>query len=134
MPGGVIFRVGAELCFLPAHIASKLLPVPRLARVPGAPPELVGLALVESETIAVVDVRPPISSNRPAVPVRSSDLGAMLVCTYLGERVGLVGIDIVATGNFETAPAESVVWQDQQAHPFDLGAVITSLREGRWAV
>ena len=39
--GGVLFRVSERLYFLSAVIATKVLPMPRVARVPGAPVSLV---------------------------------------------------------------------------------------------
>ena len=127
--GGVLFRVGERLHFLPAAIATKVLPMPRVARVPGAPAALVGVALVDGEMVPVVAIgdldargsRRPPSAERPR-----ADNRPMLVCTYLGERVGLVGLQIVATGN--VAPS------DGDAEVFDVGAVFSGLREHRWAV
>ncbi len=127
--GGVLFRVGEQLYFLPAAIATKVLPMPRVARVPGAPSALVGVALVDGEMVPVVAIgdldargsRRPPSGERPR-----ADNRPMLVCTYLGERVGLVGLEIVATGR--------VGPQDANAEVFDVGAVFSGLREHRWAV
>ena len=128
-PGGVLFRVGEQLYFLPAAIATKVLPMPRVARVPGAPTALVGVALVDGEMVPVVAIgdlhargsRRPPSGERPR-----ADNRPMLVCTYLGERVGLVGLEIVATGR--------VGPQEANAEVFDVGAVFSGLREHRWAV
>ncbi len=128
-PGGVLFRVGEQLYFLPAAIATKVLPMPRVARVPGAPIALVGVALVDGEMVPVVAIgdldargsRRPPSGERPR-----ADNRPMLVCTYLGERVGLVGLEIVATGR--------VGPQEANAEVFDVGAVFSGLREHRWAV
>ena len=71
--GGVIFRIVDARYFLPASVASKVLPMPRVARVPGAPADLVGVALVEGEMIPVVAIgeldargsRRPPSTSRP---------------------------------------------------------------------
>lgn len=124
--GGVVFRVGGELCFLPASMAMKVLPVPEMARVPGGPPELCGVALVEGSMIPVVDVNDEPGGRRT---------GAMLLCTAFGERLGLVGIDVVKTGSFEAADTAGAVDIDgEKAHPFDVGRVIARVREGRWAV
>jgi chemotaxis signal transduction protein len=137
MTGGVVFRAGDALFFLPATIANKVLPMPGFARVPGAPEELVGVALVEGEMVPVVAVGPletrgsrrPPSSERPR-----ADNRPMLVCTYLGERIGLVGLEIVATGQFDATSPESVLHDGVPAVLFDVGAVASRLREGRWAV
>ena len=96
MKGGVVFRVGEARYFLPATTASKVLPMPAVARVPGAPVDLVGVALVEGEMVPVVDLgvsdAPPsrraVTQARPHTAHRP-----MLVCTCLGERLGLVGLE-----------------------------------------
>ena len=63
-----------------------------------------------------------------------TDNRPMLVCTWLGERVGLVGLEVLATGLFETTEGESVVHEGLNAPLFDVAAVIGRLRESRWAV
>ncbi len=137
MTGGVVFRVSGVLHFLPATVATKVLPMPGVARVPGAPEELVGVALVEGEMVPVVAIgelerrgsRRPPAGTRPR-----ADNRPLLVCTYHGERVGLVGLQIVATGLFDAPDAEQVVHEGVAASLFDVGAVVGRLREGRWAV
>lgn len=125
--GGVVFRVGDVLYFLPATIAMKVMPRPETARIPGAPLEL-SVALVDGDMIPIVDV----IGGAPATPDAG---GAMLVCTVLGERIGLVGIDVVATGQFEGGdqPGEVNVG-GRVARAFDVAGVIARVREGRWAV
>lgn len=136
MKGGVVFRVSEARYFLPATTASKVLPMPGVARIPGAATELVGIALVEGEMIAVMDIggdAPP--SLRAVTPSRPrTDHRPMLVCTCQGERVGLVGLEVLATGLFETDDDESVVHEGAAAPLFDVAAVIGRLRESRWAV
>jgi chemotaxis signal transduction protein len=136
--GGVVFRVGDARYFLPAAVACKVLSMPDVARVPGAPTDLVGVALVEGETVPVVAVgeldgrgsRRPPSTNRPR-----ADNRPMLVCDVMGERVGLVGLVILATGFFPPAEAaEGVVHGDTTVPLFDVVAVVARLRQGRWAV
>lgn len=137
MKGGVVFRVAEALFFLPATIVSKVLPMPGVARVPGAPEELVGVALVEGEMVPVVaigELERRRGSRRPPGDRPRADNRPMLVCTHLGERVGLVGLEIVATGNFESPDAEHVVHGGVVIPPFDVAAVVSRLREGRWAV
>lgn len=137
MTGGVLFRVAEQLHFLPATIASKVLPMPGVARVPGAPAELVGVALVEGEMVPVValgdlDTR---GSRRLSPNERArADNRPMLLCSYLGERVGLVGLEIIATGRFESSDSETITHGGALAELFDVGAVFSRLREHRWAV
>jgi chemotaxis signal transduction protein len=137
MKGGVVFRVAEARYFLPATTASKVLPMPGVARVPGAAADLVGIALVEGEMVPVVDIgsgdAPP--SRRAVTPSRPrTDNRPMLVCACQGERVGLVGLEVLATGLFETNDDESVLHEGAAAPLFDVGAVIARLRESRWAV
>jgi chemotaxis signal transduction protein len=136
MKGGVVFRVAEARYFLPATTASKVLPMPGVARVPGAPADLVGVALVEGEMVPVVDIGgdPPPSRRAVTTARPRTDNRPMLVCNCLGERVGLVGLEVLATGLFETADGESVVYEGQPAPLFDVGAVIGRLRDRRWAV
>lgn len=137
LTGGVVFRVGDARYFLPAAVACKVLPMPGVARVPGAPADLVGVALVEGEMVPVVAVgdldgrgsRRPPTTSRPR-----ADNRPMLVCVVLGERVGLVGLEILATGFFAPAEPEGVMHDNALVPLFDVGAVVARLREGRWAV
>lgn len=123
--GGVVFRASGELWFLPATIAIKVMPTPEIAPVPGGPRELRGVALVDGAMIPVVDV------IEGAVGLAST---AMLVCAVLGESVGIVGIDVLATGRFEATDQGGVRHGDENARLFDVAAVIARVREGRWAV
>jgi len=135
--GGVVFRIGDDRYFLPADVASKVLPMPGVARVPGAPPELVGVALVEGDMMPVVAVGDldGRGSRRPASTSRGrADNRPMLVCVFMGERVGLVGLEILASGFFAPAEPAGVMHGDVAVPLFDVAAVVARLREGRWAV
>jgi len=156
--GGVVFRVfGTDaLCFLPSTIAIKVTAIPEMAHIPGAPIELRGVALVDGAMIPIIEVvadgaEPSITRERA-----SSDGRAMLVCTVLGESVGLVGIDVHATGFFDSDDAAEGADGDgdgagapttkhvrvpsmhgegfMRAGLFDVAGVIARVREGRWAV
>ncbi|MDB4940566.1 MAG: hypothetical protein JWP97_100 [Labilithrix sp.] len=132
--GGVLFRVDGALHFLPATIATKVQPMPSVARVPGAPTILVGVALVDGEPIAVVTVADPDArgSRRPPPAAGArADNRPLLVCTYAGERVGLVGLEVVATGRFDEG---ALTVAGETARAFDVGGVLARLREHRWAV
>jgi hypothetical protein len=126
MHGGVVFRRSAPgttpgLAFLPATIALKVMPIPSIGRVPGGPNELRGVALVDGDMIAIV-----------TAGTLSSD--AMLVCVVLGEQVGLVGIEVVATGKFEASEGGDVKHGSEIARAFDVATLITKVRDGRWRV
>jgi hypothetical protein len=127
MRGGVVVRVENALFFVAADIARKVVPLPELARVPGAPPELRGVALVDGTMIPVIDLsrEPRIALTTPSRP--------MLVCSLLGESFGLMGMDIVASGRFESA-TEGVRFEESVARDLDVAAAIARVREGVWAV
>lgn len=124
--GGIVFRAGEELAFLAASVALKVMPLPVYARVPGAPESILGVTIVDGETLPVVCAR------FPWAPPRSGPT-PMLVVSYLGERVGLVGIEVCATGTFESAP-EGVLHEGNLAVSFDVGALVGKVRDARWAV
>ncbi len=123
--GGVVFRTtGEDLWFLPASVASEVVPVPEVARVPGAPGELFGVAVHAGEAIPVVAV--------------GGGRGCMLVCSYLGEKVGLVGLLIEATGRFPTAAdesvhGESVLHEGRTARLFDVSMLVAKVCGERFA-
>lgn len=136
MTGGVVFLVTDALFFLPATVATRILPMPGVARVPGGPHDLVGVALVEGEMVPVVAISQldRRAVRRPKGETPRADSRPMLVCTYLGQRVGLVGLEVVATGIFDAVDAEHVVHGGTRAALFDVGAVVARLGAGRWAV
>jgi chemotaxis signal transduction protein len=117
--GGVVFRVERELFYLPATVAQRIAPVPNIGRIPSAPADLCGLALVDGEMIPIVALAPPRT--------------AMLVVTYLGERLGIVGVEVVATGRFETRH-DHVIHEGEHARLFDVSAVVARVRDIRWVV
>jgi hypothetical protein len=107
----------------------KLMTAPRVARVPGAPSELRGVALVDGEMIPVVDVQ--VAAGAASLVVEGD---AMLVCKVHGEPVGFVGLQVVATGFFDIAQSGEMKLGERVARSFDIAAVIAKVREGRWAV
>lgn len=125
--GVVLLRVGAVTSYLDASVVTRLVPLPALGTVPNAPADLAGLANAEGEVIPVVDLRPPSERTRP--------LGGMLVvCTWLGEPVGLAGARIVGVGHYDTDadhPERLVVGTDR-APALDLGPVCARLQGLAW--
>jgi hypothetical protein len=118
--GGIVLGDENRLYFVPAHAAERVVPVPQVARVPGAHPDLVGIALVDGTILPVV----AIGSGR----------GGMLVVSYMGEPIGLVGADVLATGTFEAAGDGASVRHDGRfAKPLDLTAIYAHLQAGSWA-
>ncbi len=118
--GGIVLGAGSHLFFVPSHVASKVAPMPPLERVPGAHPDFVGITLFEGNILPVVSI--------------GGARAAMLVIRYMGEPIGIVGADVVATGTFEAAGDGASVRHDAQtARPLDLAAIYARLQAGSWA-
>jgi hypothetical protein len=119
--GGVLLRLDGTLYFVPASVALAVTPAPHLARVPGAPETLLGAALHEGDVVPVI----AIGSARES----------MLVCSYLGEKVGLLGARIEATGLYEVDPsvADAVRHRGETARTLDLAALYARVQGEGWA-
>ncbi len=119
-----MLRVAGELRFVPAPVALRVAPAPRLTAVPGAPPELVGIAVHEGAVVPVVAV--------------GDARGDMLVCQHAGELVGIIGGEVVRTGSFDVVAdrPELVLVDGVRARPLDIAAVYARIqagsRPGRW--
>lgn len=135
MSGGIVFRVRDALAFLPATVALEVRALPTVTRIPGAPPELLGLALIDGEAMPVVRAfRGDETRAAAAYPLQPSRPPAVLVCNYLGERFALAGIEILGTGTFADVGEGRVAFGEDQVVPFDIGAALASLRVGGWDV
>jgi hypothetical protein len=123
--GGLIVRVDGVLHFVPASVALRIAPPPRVTPVPGAPPELLGIAPYEGTTVPVIAIG---SARRE-----------MVVCQHSGELVGLVGGEVLQTGCFDALPGwpDAVDFGGERAQAIDLtaiyGRVQANARPGRWA-
>jgi chemotaxis signal transduction protein len=122
--GGVVVRVEGELRFVAASLAVKVTPAPRVTPVPGAPPELVGIAVHEGQVVPVVAI--------------GSARSEMIVCQHAGELLGIVGGEVVRTGTFDVVVdrPDLVNVAGQHARPLDVAAVYArvqaGVRPGRW--
>jgi hypothetical protein len=116
--GGVLLRVAGDLVFVPALVAVSVVPFPLITRVPGAPADLLGIALDRDEILPVVAIG----------DVRE----AMVVCTYRGESIGLVGGALVASGMFDVDGDEAVVFAGEHARPLDLPGLYAAVHRGGW--
>jgi hypothetical protein len=87
--GALLLRVGDEGRYVPASVALRVVPTPPVTRVPGGPPELVGVALYEGVVVPVLAI--------------GAARGDMVVCACDGELVALVGSDGFETGIFEAS-------------------------------
>jgi hypothetical protein len=119
--GGVLVRLDGVLHFVPASVAVAIAPAPQITRVPGAPETLLGAALHDGEVVPVI----ALGAAREA----------MLVCTYLGEKIGLMGARIEATGVYEPergAP-DTVRYHGETARTLDIAALYARVQGEGWA-
>lgn len=122
--GGIVLRIDGELRFVPAAVALRVGPIPRITAVPGAPPDLVGIAMHEGVVVPVV-----------AVGSARKDL---VVCQHAGELVGLVGGEVQRTGSFDVAAdrPDLVMFEGESVKPLDVAAayarVQSSARRHVW--
>jgi chemotaxis signal transduction protein len=123
--GGVLVRVDDALAFVPASVALRVAPAPRVTPVPGAPAELLGVTAYEGIVLAVI----AIGTLRRE----------MIVCQHAGELVGLVGAEVVQTGAFDAVAGRSdlVEHRGERAQLVDVSAIYgrvqANVRPGRWA-
>jgi len=122
--GGVVLKIGEELRFLPASVAVRVAPSPRITSVPGGPAELVGIAVHEGMVVPVIAV--------------GDARDEMVVCQHAGELLGIVGGRVVQSGTFDVVAGHPELVQVDAAsvRPLDVGTlyarVQTGARSGRW--
>jgi hypothetical protein len=93
--------------------------------IPGAPPELLGVAPYDGMIVAVIAI--------------GSARGQMIVCQHAGELIGLAGGEVVHTGCFDVVPDrfDVVEYAGHRAASLDLaalyGRVQAGARPGLWA-
>jgi hypothetical protein len=116
--GGLVMRVDGALVFLSSEVAGQVAPLPQITRLPGAPDELLGIALHKDELVPVIAV--------------GSARDSMIICSHIGEHLGLVGGIIVSTGLFEARSPTSVSVGDEHAEAFDLARLYEKVQAGRW--
>jgi hypothetical protein len=123
--GGVLARVDGVLCFVPASVALRVAPPPRVTRIPSAPPELLGVAPYDGKIVPVIAIG---AARRE-----------MIVCQHAGELLGLVGAEVVRSGTFDAVAGriDLVEHEGEQAQVIDVGAIYArvqaSARPARWA-
>lgn len=104
--------------FVPASVALRVAPAPSVTAVPGAPADLLGIALQGGVVVPVIAIGP--------------DREEMLVCQHAGELLGLVGARVVRSGSFEMAPedTDAVVFEGERAAVLDVAAIYARLQAG----
>jgi hypothetical protein len=101
---GLLVRVDGALFFVPASIALWVAPPPRVTAVPGAPPDLLGIAVSAGAVLPVIAI--------------GGERAEMVVCQHAGELVGVVGGRVVHSGSFEVASDRpDVVEHEGEAAP-----------------
>jgi chemotaxis signal transduction protein len=111
---GTVFAIGDERWFLPAKVAMRVARVASVTKVPGAPPELVGIAHVEGEILPILAPRAKAPSPARAV-----------VCDHMGEHVGVAVDEILHAGLVDADPdlADAVRFEDRSVRTLDLAAL-----------
>jgi chemotaxis signal transduction protein len=117
--GGLLLRVDKALHFLPAGSAVRIAQTPELARVPGAPAELLGIAAHEGDIVPVVAI--------------GDDRSNMVVCSYSGELLGIVGATVIGAGLFDVLDTDEVSFLGESAKTLDLASIYARLKGGAWA-
>ena len=117
--GGLVMTLEDKRFFLGADVAQKLAPRPQITHLPGSPPGLLGLALHEGAIVPVLDVGP--------------GRGAMIVCLYRGEHLGVLGADSIVTGVYDRdADGAGVVFEGEKVPPLDLEALYARVHSAAW--
>ncbi len=113
---GLLLRVDGALMFVPASIAATVTTGARITRVAGAPDELLGIVLHEGHVVPVVAIgRHDVALGLPS--------GTMVVCSYLGEPIALVGAEVVQSGLTEV----------EGATPIDFPSIYARIQAGGWS-
>jgi len=117
--GGVVFGAGGQLHFLPALVIQQIIQLPAITRIPAAPPELAGVAQTEGEIV-------------PVIRIGDTEQGLLLVCSYMGEPIAVIGQEIVGVGHYEVDPdhPESIVVGEARAKALDLGKIYARIQAG----
>jgi hypothetical protein len=116
--GGLVFKVDGLRVFLRAELAVKLAPRPQIARLPGAPRSLLGLALSDGVILPVIEL--------------GVDQGSMIICVHRGEQLGLVGMENIVSGMFPAGEGAGVIVQGEAVPPLDLEEIYTGIHIATW--
>ena len=126
--GGIIVSVGERHYVLAEENVVRVVPCPPVQRVPGAPPELLGIAMEGGSVVPVL----ALATIEPGAPT-----GPLVLCRSMGEPLGLCGLTVVETGFFPLAPdlhvPGAVVWRGEVIDPLDLVSLLECVRPGTWA-
>src|SRR6201991_2056129 len=122
------FKSEGRFYAVPAASVSEVVRVPPLARVPQAPPSLMGLANLRGSVLPVASVRALLGRQEGAAPPASRLIvldGASPVALAVDEVSNLVR---VASGNVKTAEADiASVAGEHLSGVFEIGAGVTKI-------
>ena len=126
----------ALLGFIPASTAIRVTALSSLVPVPGAPPQVVGIALADGAVVTVLrlgDGDPgEAGCGEDAWPIPGSRRAVL--CRLGGHDVALTGGSVVATGVFDAAPVgEGIVWCGQMVPALDVRAIYAQAEAATWA-
>ncbi len=119
LSGGILVQADHAVCFVPATIAVEIVARPRITPVPGAPPELLGIALYAGIIVPVLAIG---TSN-----------AEMIVCQHGGELIGLFGGRVLRTGSFDVKADGHVEFDGLSVPPLDVAAVRGRIEAGALA-
>jgi hypothetical protein len=117
--GGLLFRVDGKPRFLSAELALRVTPRPQIARIPGAPPSLLGLA--QSDGVIL-----------PVIELGVAD-GAMIICALGGAPLGLVGATDIVSGVFPASGADGVLADGVAVPALDVEELCAPVRAVTWS-
>jgi twitching motility protein PilI len=96
---GLAFRIGRDRLVCGLDRVSETLALPRVTRVPGTKPFIIGLANVHGDLLTVIDLGCYLHGTRTA-----QSGGSRLLATSLrGRPVGLLADEVFGQRNFSTA-------------------------------
>lgn len=119
-----MLAIGEELRFLPASVALRVAPAPRITSVPGGPAGLAGIGVYEGAVVPLISV--------------GEARGDMVVCQNAGELLGIVGGRVVSSGMYHVAAGQPdlVNVDGVNVAPLDVADLVARVelgaRSGRW--
>jgi chemotaxis signal transduction protein len=104
--------------FLPSLAVQQIGPLPPITRIPASPPELAGVVEAEGAIVPVIDLR------------KEKSEGLLLVCSYIGEPIGVALEEVIGVGHYDVDPAQSdsIIVGEARARPLDLASLYAKLQ------
>ena len=117
--GGIVLQTGRGHRFLPAEVATAVVPAATVVPVPGLAWPAVGLVLTEDRVATVLQVG-SLSSDH------------MIICEIDGGSVALAGARVVATGMFVACGNAGVEWEGHRADDLDVRSLTRQVEASIW--